>query len=279
MPENIKTYTPVEPGYYKCRVVFVDEKKIFVNGNAVESKHTILRVSVVPTSEDRSGKPCPDDVQVYSFDLPLMYDPSENWRFWDSMANTSVERKPTAKDTEAAIKKAREAIPDWDKFITERAQNHSEVFGWFWGDEFRNTELICKLKAPRKYTTNNGEEKVAYDAQLMSPKNKGMTAAAWTANREKLAKAFIKLPSKGSASAPSAPALSTPPTPPAPKKAPKPVATYEKAWEAYCTKGLPPEEWWNLASDATSKDTATYTAWTPSDWQKVIDRIGTITMF
>lgn len=268
--EDNKSYVPVEAGYWKCRPVFVDEKKKFVNGEAVETGHTILRVSVVPVCKDRSNEEAPENAQVYSFDLPLMYDPSETWRFWDDVAKTFVERNPSAKDTEAALKKAREAIPEWDKFINERAQNHNEVFGWFYGDEFKDVELTCKLKEPRSYPGSDGLEKTAYDALLIAPKAK-VTAAAWTANKEKAAKAFIKLPSKGKAGAP-------PPAPaPAKKAPPLPMPllspTQESAWEAYAKAGLPAEDWWAFAERATGKESATCAGWTAADWAKVIAQV------
>lgn len=266
--EEQASYTPVKAGYWKCRAVFVDEKRKFVNGEAVETAHTILRVSVVPVEEDRSGVPAPENAQVYSFDLPLMYDPGETWRFWDDVAKSFVERKPTAKDTEAALKKAREAIPEWDKFITERAQNHNEVFGWFYGDEFKGVELTCKLKEPRSYPGSDGLEHFAYDAILIAPKAK-VTAAAWTANKEKAAKAFIKLPSKGKSPAPAKapPAAPKPPAPAAPSAVEE--STQETAWNAYCAAGLDPANWWSFAADVTGKEAETCATWTSADWRKV----------
>lgn len=268
MEEEKKVYTPVKAGYWKCRVVFVDEKKRFVNGEAVESAHTILRVSVVPVAEDRTGVLAPEDAQVYSFDLPLMYDTTETWRFWDDAAKTFAERKPTAKDTEAAIKKARESIPEWDKFINERAQNHNEVFGWFYGEEFKEVELVCKLKEPRSYTGGDGLEHFAYDALLIAPKAK-TTAAVWTANKEKMAKAFIKLPGKSAANAPK-------PTPAAPPPAPKKSSgsTQESAWAAYCEAGLPASDWWDFAMKVTGKDVAMCAMWTSHDWAKVASAVA-----
>lgn len=281
MSKENKVYVPVQEGYWKCRVVFVDEKKKFVNGSAVESAHTVLRISVVPVKKDREDTLAPENAQVYSFDLPLMFDPAESWRFWDEAQKRFVERKPTAKDTEEAIKKAREAIPEWDKFINERAQSHSEVFSWFYGDEFKAIEVTCKIKEPRSYVGSDGMEKFAYEALLIAPKAK-TTAAAWTANRETMAKAFIKLPGKaaGSAAKPAAKTVATPPqpkpsTPPAPPPMPTSEnATLEGAWKLYCEKGFDNAKWCDFVTETVGKDYSTYTTWTAADWQKVINKLG-----
>lgn len=270
-----KTYTPVEEGYWKCRVVFVDVRKKFVNGEPVETPHTILQVSVVPVTKDRDGTPAPENAQSYKFDLPLMFDASDTWRFWDDAAKQMVERTPTVEDTQAALKKAREAIPAWDKFINEVAQTHEEVFGWFYGDEFREQMLLCKLKEPRHYPGSDGTEKTAYDAILITPKAK-VTAAAWTASKEKMAKALLKLPAKA-AKKPATP--SAPPPPPAAKAAPPPPAkgvkesSQAEAWEKYQAAGLQVSKWWDFAEAATGKSQMTCSAWTAADWGKVVNEI------
>lgn len=265
-----KKYTPVADGYWKCKIVNVATKQVYMNGNAMETKHMILRVSVAPVSEDRTNKAAPEDAQAYTFDLPLIYDNHENWKFWDNVKKAFVERLPTNNDTIAALTKARELIPEWDEFIeaTPASEGQKVLFDWFWGEEFKALTLTCKLKN-RSYVVN-GVEKCAYDALLVAPQ-KAMSAETWTAAHEKMAKAFLKrtgkkVETKAVKEAPSAP--------PPPKSAPKAVASYETTWSAYCEKGLPADAWWDFASSACGKDAGVYTSWTSSDWQKVMDKIS-----